>query len=194
VPVTLFTTGPFRAVEIGRGDVAGLQEFYERNPEYHVIVSGEPPRPNEAEEHFDQKLPDGWPYTKRWLAGFFDEQDKMVGMFDGISDLFAPGIWHIGLFRVAPPLRGRGTARDLYQALESWMRENGASWTRLGVVVGNAPAERFWEKCGYMDLRKREGYQIGKRVNTLRVMAKPLAGGRVEDYLAVVARDRRETP
>jgi GNAT superfamily N-acetyltransferase len=194
VPVTLFIAGPFRAVEIGPGDVARLQEFYERNPEYHVIVSGEPPRPNEAQEDFDQKLPEGWPFTKRWIVGFFDERDDMAGVFDGISDLFAPGIWHIGLFMVATPLHGRGAARDLYLALESWMRGNGARWTRLGVVVGNAPAERFWERCGYVDVRKREGYQIGKQVNTLRVMMKPLAGGSVEDYLAIVARDRPDSP
>jgi hypothetical protein len=31
-------------------------------------------------------------------------------------------------------------------------------------------------------------------VNDLRVMAKPLAGGTLAEYLALVARDRPETP
>lgn len=190
----LFTSGAFRAIELGEGDVALLQQFYESNPEYHRIVSGEDPRPNEAREDFDQEIPDGWPHTRRWIAGFFDEEDSLVGVFDGISDLFAPGIWHVGLFMVATQLHGHGTAQELYGALEAWMRGKGARWTRLGVVAGNARAERFWETSGYVDVRKREGYQIGKQVNTLRVMAKPLAGGSLEEYLAIVARDRPEAP
>ena len=190
----LFASGPFRAIELGEGDVALLQQFYESNPEYHRIVSGEGPRPNEAQEDFDQKIPDGWPYTRRWIAGFFDGEDSLVAVFDAISDLFAPGIWHVGLFMVATQLHGRGTAYELYRALESWMRANGARWTRLGVVEGNARAQRFWERSGYVDVRKRHGYQIGKQVNTLRVMAKPLEGGSFADYLAMVARDRPDSP
>ena len=190
----LFATPGFRAVELGVADIPRVQDLYERNREYHVIVSGEPPGPNEAQADFDQQLPDGWPYTKRWMVGFFEESGVLAGVFDGISDLFAPGVWHVGLFMVATRLHGGGAASEMYRALEAWMKSNGGRWARLGVVVGNARAERFWERCGYVEVRKREGYQIGKQVNVLRVMAKPLAGGRVEDYLAIVARDRPETP
>jgi hypothetical protein len=34
---------------------------------------------------------------------------------------------------------------------------------------------------------------MGQRVNTLRVMAKPLAGGTLEQYTALVIRDRPES-
>ena len=34
---------------------------------------------------------------------------------------------------------------------------------------------------------------MGKRLNTLRVMAKPLAAGSVSEYLAAVARDRPDS-
>jgi hypothetical protein len=43
-----------------------------------------------------------------------------------------------------PTLHGGGAAHDLYKQLESWMRTNGARWSRLGVVEGNRRAERFW--------------------------------------------------
>ena len=33
---------------------------------------------------------------------------------------------------------------------------------------------------------------MGARVNSVRVMVKPLDGGRIDDYLALVARDRRD--
>jgi hypothetical protein len=70
------------------------------------------------------------------------------------------------------------------------MRERGALWSRLGVVAGNGRAERFWEKMGYVEVRKRNGVAMGKRVSDLRVMVKALADGNLPQYLALVARDR----
>jgi GNAT superfamily N-acetyltransferase len=190
----LFTAGPFRAFEIGAADVPMLQQFYESNPEYHIAVGGEGPGPNEARDDFESALPEGWPYGKKWTLGFMDERESVVGMANVISDLFAAGIWHLGLFIVATSFHGRGDAQIMYGRLESWMRANGARWVRLGVVEGNSRAERFWEKSGYLDIRKRYGVEMGKRMNTLRVMVKPLANGNVAEYLEMVARDRPDSP
>jgi len=62
----------------------------------------------------------------------------------------------------------------------------------LGVVEGNTRAERFWEKAGFVQVRKRYSVEMGNLVNTLRIMAKPLAGGTLAEYLALVSRDRPE--
>ena len=35
---------------------------------------------------------------------------------------------------------------------------------------------------------------MGRKVNTVRVMVKPLAGGTLPAYLALVARDRPDAP
>lgn len=79
-------------------------------------------------------------------------------------------------------------------ALESWARQGGASWMRLNVVVGNARAERFWEMAGYSEVRRRGGVGIGRRVNEVRVMLKPLAGEGLPAYLSRVPRDRPGSP
>ena len=63
---------------------------------------------------------------------------------------------------------------------------------RLGVVQGNARAERFWASLGYVAVRQRQGVQMGQRLVTVRNMVKPLAGGRIEEYFALVPRDQRE--
>lgn len=68
--------------------------------------------------------------------------------------------------------------------------EKGAQWLRLTVVVGNAKAERFWPKLGYVPVRTREGITMGQQVNTVSIQVKSLAGGHVDDYLALVERDR----
>ena len=71
-------------------------------------------------------------------------------MAEVVEGLFAPGIWHVGLFIAAARLHGTGESALAYESLERWMRSRGAEWVRLGVVVGNARAERFWEKVGFI--------------------------------------------
>jgi GNAT superfamily N-acetyltransferase len=190
--VALFEVRPYRAIELGDADVPQLQEFFERNPQYYLIVGDEPPSPTEAHDEVHGPLPEGWTYTKKWIVGFFDADRRLVGMANVVSDIIAPTVWHIGFFLVATELHGFGAAKSLYQALEDWMRALGAKWLRLGVVEGNVRAERFWSARGYVETRKRHGIAMGKRSNTVRVMVKPFDGGQLADYLALVARDRPE--
>jgi GNAT superfamily N-acetyltransferase len=188
----LFGAGAIRAIELGDADTVRLQRFFELNPAYFIDVSGQPPSSGEAHDEIHGLLPAGWTFTKKWIVGFVDERDALVAMANVVSDLLAPSVWHIGLFIVATRLHGDGMAQSLYGGLEGWMRSLGAQWLRLGVVHGNARAERFWERLGYVDVRERKGVEMGARVNTIRVMAKPLAGGTIPQYLALVARDRPE--
>jgi len=62
-----------------------------------------------------------------------------------------------------------------------------ASWRGSG----QCRAERYWESLGYIQTRTREGMQMGKLTNTVRVMVKPLAGGTIEEFLSLVPRDRQ---
>jgi RimJ/RimL family protein N-acetyltransferase len=188
----LFSARGWRAVELVSDDAVTLQRLFEENPEYFVEVNGEPPLPTEAAEELHGALPPGWPYTRKWIIGLIDETGVLAGMANVVSDLLAPGVWHIGLLIIATKRHGDGTAHSFYSGLENWMKNSGAEWLRLGVVAGNARAERFWERLGFVDVRKRNGVKMGKFVNTLRVMAKPLAGGSLDTYLNLVARDRPE--
>jgi GNAT superfamily N-acetyltransferase len=186
----LFAADSFSAVELTAVDIPDLQRFFELNPEYFVAVNGQAPAPEEARDEFYGALPHGWAFTKKWLIGFFDESQSLIGMANVVSDLLAPGVWHIGLFMIATRLHGSGEAQALYERLERWALEHGAQWLRLGVVAGNSRAERFWDRYGFTEVRKRADVQMGRLVNTLRVMAKPLAGGTLPEYLALVERDR----
>ena len=190
----VFSGAAFRAFEMGIEDAPRLQEFFESNPEYFLAVGGVGPSPAQAKEEFEDLPPAGMPFRKMWLLEFRGRDGPMAGMATVVSDLIAEHVWHVGLFIVATSLHGSGAAQDMYACLESWMRGQGARWSRLGVVQGNLRAERFWEGQGYSENRTRLVEAAGRRTNTVRVMAKPLAGGSLSDYLALVARDRPESP
>ena len=190
----LFSGSTFRAVEIGEADLPALQRFFEANPEYFHRVAGEDPAADEARQVFESRPPADWPHGRMWHLRFLDGQGETVAMAELVSDLFAEGVWHIGLFVVATRLHRTGSSALLYEGLEGWMRGRGVRWLRLNVASGNRPAERFWEKSGYTEVRRRDGVDIGTRIHTMRVMTKPLANGSMAEYLDLVTRDRPGAP
>jgi ribosomal protein S18 acetylase RimI-like enzyme len=189
----LFAGPGLRALACGEADVPALQRFFEENPEYFLAVSGEGPHTGQAREEFEDRPPPGWPWDGKWMIRFVDADGAIVALADVVSNLLAPGVWHVGLFIVATRLHGSGRASEAFDALEGWIRDGGAQWLRLNVAVGNSRAERFWERKGFAEVRRREGVRIGRRDNTMRVMLKPLAGGGLAEYLARVPRDRPES-
>ena len=180
--------------ELGSADIAAVQRFFEANPEYFQIVNGEGPRPGEAQAEFADLPPAGMAYRKMSLFGFYDGAGTLIGVATIVADFIVEHVWHVGLFIVATALHGSGTAASLYALLERWMVGQGAQWARLGVVQGSVRAERFWARCGYVQVRERGPTTMGKKSNLLRVMAKPLAGGTIDEYLALVERARPSAP
>ena len=182
---------------LGQDDATELQRFFDANPEYFLSVDGEPPAPDAAAHELVDVPPAGMPYREMVLLGFTDGDDRrsaLVGMATVVGGFISEHVWHIGLFIVATSLHGSGAAQAIYRALERWMGERGAQWIRLGVVAGNARAERFWERSGYLETRRRGPLEMGRKTNMLRVMVKPLAGGSVAEYLTLVERDRPSAP
>jgi ribosomal protein S18 acetylase RimI-like enzyme len=187
-----------RIRDLGEAELAALQRFFEDNADYFFAVHGEPPRADEAEREFRDVPPAGMAYREMRMLGFFEDEGgdegELVAMATVVGDFIAEHVWHIGLFIVATALHGSGAAHAMYRQLEDWLVARGAHWIRLGVVVGNARAERFWERSGYVEVRRRGPLQMERRSNLLRVMVKPLDGRAIEPYLALVARDRPGAP
>lgn len=183
-------TPDVRTIEITPRDEPTLRRFFEANPEYFVAAHGEPAKPSEAYEEIYGGPPQDWGFSRKWLIGYVDTHNNLVAFANVISDFLAPGVWQIGLFMIETSRHGSGDAQLLFRGLESWAYKHGAQWMRLGIVQGNARAERFWETLGYRQTRIREGVEMGKRINTIRVMFKPITGGTLEQYLSRVERDR----
>ena len=190
---TLFAAGNLQAQELDEGDIPALQHFFAANPDYFITVNGAPPRDDEAQQEFADRPPPGMPFQRHWMIGFVDEAGRLVAMASILSDFLAAGVWHIGLFIVATPLHGTGVSGVLYRHLQDWMKVEGARWIRLGAVVGNAKAERFWEKAGYAEVRRRSGVRTGELTSVVRVLVKPLGDATVDEYLRRVERDRPDS-
>ncbi len=179
-------------MELQADDIPALQVFFDANPEYFFSVGGEPPGPNLAAEEFHELPPAELSYSRTYYLAFVPSTDLAPwrAIAQLTSDLMTAGVCHIGLFIVATAQHGRGDAQALFASLEQWAISQGARWLRLGVVVGNVRAERFWAAQGFVELRQRHGVATGPRLNSIRVMLKPLAGATQAQYLALVARDR----
>lgn len=193
-PPPLFQTLGIVARELRADEVPLLQALFDANPEYFVAINGRRADADEAQREFDELPPPHLGFTRRWLTGLFDRTDVLQGVAIVVSDLSAPAVWHIALYLFATRLHGSGTAREVYAALEDWVTRSGAQWLRLGVVAGNARAERFWHDRGFREVRVRDGVDTGGRTNRVRVLAKPLGAKGLDDYLALVARDRPDSP
>jgi len=177
-------------IELKAGTEPLLQRLFEENPLYFLSMNGQPAGPTEAHEEIHDPLPAGWTYTRKLVLGYIASDGSLAAMANIVSDMLAPTVWHISTFIVATARHGSGDAATIYQSLEVWASKHGAKWLRLGVVRGNPRAEHFWDRQGFTEARVRYGVQMGVQTNALRVMFKPLTGGTLEQYIALVARDR----
>ena len=50
---------------------------------------------------------------------------------------------------IAPELRGQGAGRTLLESAIAWTAARGARSMRLGVTIGNSPAQRLYEGAGF---------------------------------------------
>ncbi|ASL45235.1 hypothetical protein bAD24_I17315 [Burkholderia sp. AD24] len=186
----LFEVDRYCAIELVSDDLPMIQKFLEDNPAYFLSAEGCLPTKTQAEEEFDSELPEEWAFTSKRAIGFVDGNKELTAFATTVSDLFVDGVWHIGLFILSTDKHGQGVARHLYDGLENWLRVSGAKWLRLGVIVGNARAERFWERNGYLETRRRHGVAMKNATHTLRVMIKPIGEAGLSEYLRLVSRDR----
>lgn len=140
-----------RCVELGPGDEAWLQAFFDANPAYFLLVQGEPAAPGEAHEELHGAPPPGWSFTKNWVLGYADARQELVAMAIVTSDLIAATVWHIGLFIVATTRHGRGDAQALYRGLEAWhgpAARTGCAWASCNAMRGPSASGRRRAACG----------------------------------------------
>lgn len=124
----MFGAGGLKARALTHADLPALQCFFDANPEYALAVQGVPPPAAAVDRDFNDRPPPHLPYDQQWTIGFEGEAGALAGSAVVLSDFIQPGVWHIGLFILATVRHGTGQAMALYEALEGWMRAEGAQW------------------------------------------------------------------
>ena len=186
----LFAWSGGRALEATEADIPAVQAFWTASPEYLLQVEGHAPRADEGAVLVrDRELPAEFTCSRVHVFLYRDWRGAVDGLGSMAVDLLVPGAWHLGLFVATTRLHGSGWAAQAYAATEAWALAGGARWMRLGVVLANPRGHAFWRRCGYVEVKRREGVTIGQRTHTLLTMIKPLRAG-LDEYLAQVERDR----
>ncbi len=88
-----------RTVELGTGNEANLQRFFDANPQYFMSVNGEPAGP------------------KKWLVGHLDGEGALQAIVNVLSDLLTPSVWHISLLIVAAARHGNARAARFWEPM-----------------------------------------------------------------------------
>jgi GNAT superfamily N-acetyltransferase len=194
----LFRVGAAPVRPIERHQVPLLQALYDANPGYFVLLNGRPAPPDAAAQDYAERPPAHLPYDAIHFLGLFNPKGALDGAAILAQNQCTAGAWHIALFFVATHLHGGGTAQAFYDALEAWMRSQGARWLRLNVADVNLRAQAFWARQGFVVLRERDNMDTGGALHTMQVRLKPPLGedaaASIAEYLQRVPRDEPGSP
>jgi ribosomal protein S18 acetylase RimI-like enzyme len=165
-------TGCF-GVRLDEGRKAELQAFYEECCDYHELVTGQKPGPNEAQELLTA-LPPGKAHDDKFVIGLFDAPGHMIGVLDAIRDYPRPGEWYLGLLLLAQSLRRHGLGERVYRRLEEWVAASGGTAIHLIVTEQSPGALRFWQRMGF-EVKGMGKQKLKARENVFLKMTRSLA-------------------
>ena len=145
----------FWARTLTSDEVPALQGLLERCTEYPELVLGYPPGPAEAQSVFYAGPEDGRNPENKMLLGIRAQGDEeLAGVLDAFYDYPERGVWYIGLLLLAPSTRGSGIGREIVDALADAASRSGAKELQLNVVEQNRAGHRFWNSCGFIEVRR----------------------------------------
>ena len=85
-----------------------------------------------------------------------DAAGPLVGLSGGYVEEQSPGTVELVAMWVHPDVRGSGVGEVLVQPVRAWGRAIGAERLHLWVTEGNGPAQRLYERCGFVRTDEQE--------------------------------------
>lgn len=165
----MFPVEGYRVVKLGEAQVPALQALHERCHVFLELIYGHAPQP-EAAAQLLVELPEGKGLEDKFLFGLYPpEGEAMAGVLEVIRDFPERGEWFIGFLMLDPAHREAGVGNRFVEALEEWVRGQGATGLRLIVQEQNPGALRFWQRRGFAVTGTAEHRAHGRDHTVLRM-------------------------
>jgi len=158
----------FRTRPLADGDVPALQILFDEDPDYFEINGRAFPV-----EEMRIALPPGRTFDDK-LTFVLERDGRAEGMIDIIRGYPEPHVWYLGFIFLSKRVRGGGEGRRCLRALYDWMRVQGGTVIRLGVVETNAKARHLYATEGFELEATREADPAVKRMRRTLVLRRAL--------------------
>ncbi|MGD8966743.1 MAG: GNAT family N-acetyltransferase [Anaerolineae bacterium] len=115
------------------------------------------PKPSpEAERAWTKFLREDIWGSDKWCVLLAEQDNELIGQIMGELRETAPVFEHqtygyVTDIVVAPDARRRGIGKALFNALETWFREQDAAHLQLQVLENNPASQAFWRAMGCSD-------------------------------------------
>lgn len=86
------------------------------------------------------------------------EGDHSIGILEYLMNNPSDGYPWLGLLVIKKEHQSQGYGVQALQEFYNIMTERQVKAFRIGVIVGNEPAHRFWRKQGFMEVTKKRGF------------------------------------
>jgi ribosomal protein S18 acetylase RimI-like enzyme len=158
--------------ELIPSDEPVLQGLLEDCQDYNLLSDGQPTQPQAARDLMTD-TPPGRSVEDKLVFGIWDQQ-FLVGVIDLLKDYPQVGNWWIGLLLLSPSNRQSKLGQATLDWIESLCQNHDIGLIQLGVFAENIAGLSFWQKVGFREVSRKEGYASGLKSHTVIVMEKPV--------------------
>lgn len=144
----------FSARLLSKDDLPMVQKFFENNGDFFIMVGGDAPTPNEAEETLNL-LPNSKTAEDKFWIGLFDS-DNLAAFVDIVQNYKTENQWTIGDYIVDKNYRRQGLATKLLSNLENMLLSLRVESLRIVVQEQNVCGMAFWQKMNFKEEYRRK--------------------------------------
>jgi ribosomal protein S18 acetylase RimI-like enzyme len=162
---------------LSQSELPELQAMLEKSQDFSLLTDGQPVQPDAAQSVLSE-LPPGKTLDDKLVLGIRNDHANLAGVLDIMDGYPEPGVCWIGLLEIPPEYRGMHLGYSVLSELEKLVVRSGIFRLQLGVLQDNLPALAFWQKMGFIEIRRKTDYASGQKTHVVLVMEKVLPASR----------------
>jgi GNAT superfamily N-acetyltransferase len=149
-------------------DVPALERLFDEDAEYFEINGR-----RFSVDEMCAALPPGRTFDDKFTY-VLERDGEVEGLIDVVRGFPEPHVWYLGFVFLSLRVRGGGTGRRCLHALYEWVRAQGGTVIRLGVVEPNLKARHLYATEGFEFEAMREIDVEAKRMRRTLVLRRAL--------------------